>query len=466
MKNKVKKIISFRFNHYKDIELKLEKMAQKGLFLEKTGQYFWTFRKGEPKKLKYTVTYFSEASIFNPSRTYNLQNYYDLAKKAGWIFVAEFHQMQIFCNENENPIPFEINEREKFENIKKCMKKSFLPSNIALILLFIYNMLMEYNFFKESSLNFLAETSNLYTVAIMFPTLIYLSYTLLAYLIWCKQCERSISMGGKCIEKIHKFQKIVDIILVSYVFFLLMWLLIDMSQKLNLIILVLTIIYIPLLIIFFRISIYYLKKKNKSAMTNRVISFLLLGIASFAFMSFIMILIFKFDLPSRNENPYRIVTRQITATETSEYKIYTDDIPLRSEDLYGDIKYENYSYKKDEDNSVFLTRHWYRQDSLPEENTPPEIWYQIIEPKYNFVYDIVVEDLKKIPEWSDRKLKEIDNSIFNTEEAYLIHYDDMYIDPDYPEYLLIFKDKIILLNLEKPLTEQQVSIIKEKLELH
>ncbi|MEL7657892.1 MAG: DUF2812 domain-containing protein, partial [Bacillota bacterium] len=56
MKDKVKKVISFRFDRYKDIEIKLEKLAAKGLFLEECGAFLWTFRKGEPKNLKYTVT--------------------------------------------------------------------------------------------------------------------------------------------------------------------------------------------------------------------------------------------------------------------------------------------------------------------------------------------------------------------------------------------------------------------------
>ena len=66
MKTTVKRIIYYQFNQYKDIEIKLEKMAEQGLFLKEIGLTFCTFKKGEPKKVKYKVTYFSEASIFNP----------------------------------------------------------------------------------------------------------------------------------------------------------------------------------------------------------------------------------------------------------------------------------------------------------------------------------------------------------------------------------------------------------------
>jgi hypothetical protein len=59
MKYKSKRIMNFRFDRYEDAENKLEKLAAKGLFLEECGSFLWTFRRGTPKKLRYTVTFFS-----------------------------------------------------------------------------------------------------------------------------------------------------------------------------------------------------------------------------------------------------------------------------------------------------------------------------------------------------------------------------------------------------------------------
>lgn len=463
MGDKVKRIVSFRFNQYKDIELKLETMAKNGLFLEKVGAMFWTFKKAEPKNLKYTVTYFSEASIFNPIATDNQQTYFDYAKEAGWNLVAEFHQMQIFCSEDENPIPFETDEREKFENIKKCMRKNFLPSTIVMTFVFILNLVVQYSSYTQNSVDFLAETSRLFPIAIIFPTVVYLSYTLIAYFIWCRQCEKSLSIGSGCIEKTHRYQKIVDITLISYDLILVTLFLLDMFQNSNLVLIILGIIHIPILMFVFRFSIYYLKNKKYSATFNRIVSYTLLIVASFAYIFFIMIVIIRFDIPNEKEKNYRTVTWQLTPTETREYKVYNEDIPLKCEDLYGNIAYDNYSYEKHIDNSIFLKRSQYTQDSLPGKNSPPRIEYVIIEPKFNFVYDIIVGDLKKVPKWSDKKIAEMDNSVFNTTEAYQFYYDDMVYNGD---YLLLYRDKIISLNLEEEATKQQVSIIIEKLKLY
>lgn len=462
MGNKVKKIVSFRFNQYKDIELKLEEMAQSGLFLEKVGAMFWTFKKAEPKNLKYTVTYFSEASVFNSVVTDNQQMYFDYAKEAGWSFVAEFNQMQIFCSEDENPIPFQTDEREKFDNIKKCMRKNFLPSTIAMILIFMLNLIVEYRAYAQNLIDFLAETRRLFLIAIILPTVIYFTYLLVAYLIWCRQCEKSLSMGGGCIEKRHRYQKTVDVILISYNLILVTLYILDMFQSGNLALVILGIIHIPILMFIFRFSIQYLKKKKQSATFNRIVSYTVLTVASFAYIFFVMIVIIKFDILYGEEKDYRTITWQMTSTETREYKIYNEDIPLRCEDLYEDITYDNYSYEKNMDDSIFLRRSHYRQDSLPGKNSPPRIEYMIIEPKFDFVYDIVVEDLRKIPEWSHKKIEKMDNSGFSAEKAYQFYYNDKNYNG---ECLLLYKDKIVWLDLEDQLTERQADIIVEKLKL-
>ena len=190
MKNKVKKFMLVRFDQYTDIELKLETMAKKGLFLEKARGMFWTFKKGEPKNLKYTVTYFPEASIFNPTITHNQQRYFNDAKESGWNIVAEFNQMQIFCSDDKNPRPFETDEKEKLKNIKICMRKNFLPATIVMSFLFMLNLWLQYDSYKLNKVDFLAKTSNLFPAAMILPTVVYLIYTLISYFIWCRQSER------------------------------------------------------------------------------------------------------------------------------------------------------------------------------------------------------------------------------------------------------------------------------------
>ncbi len=198
MKDSIKRIINFRFDRYEETEIKLEKLAAKGLFLVECGSFLWTFRKGTPWKLKYTVTFFPEGSVFNPDITDNQQTYFEYAKAAGWDFVTQFNQMQIFCSEADNPIPFETDEKEKFENIKRCMKKSFLPSMIVMILILALNLVAQFNSFQLNPVDFLSNPNRLFPVLLILAVIIYELYSLLNYFAWIKRSERSIATYGVC----------------------------------------------------------------------------------------------------------------------------------------------------------------------------------------------------------------------------------------------------------------------------
>ncbi|NYB75111.1 DUF2812 domain-containing protein [Sedimentibacter hydroxybenzoicus DSM 7310] len=461
MKGTTKRIINFRFDRYEDTENKLKKLAAKGLFLEECGSLLWTFRKGEPKKLKYTVTYFSEGSVFNPDITDNQQTYFDYAKAAGWNFVTQLNQMQIFCSEADNPIPFETDEKEKFNNIKRCMKKSFIPSMFMIILIFILNMFLQFNSFQRDPIDFLSDTSRLFSVSMMLVGTIYLMYSLLDYFAWCKRSERSIANGGGCAESNNTIHKIVDTLFMIFIFGFAGYILFHIAFETGWIIL-LFIAQMPILTFVFLTSIKYLKRKKVSAVKNKVISVTLLTIVTFAYIAFIMIFVMKFGFNTDNGSDYRTVSWPVNAAHNREYKLYNDDIPLTCEDLYGEIDYDYYSYEEKKDSTLFLSKSVYRQDSLPAKNSPPEIEYEILETQFDFIYQLSKEHLLKIPEWRDNTgFESVDNEAFGTKEAYQRYY----VDNPTGEYILLFDNKIIVLNMEKPVTAEQVKIIKEKLQI-
>ncbi|MGB8454739.1 MAG: DUF2812 domain-containing protein [Anaerocolumna sp.] len=75
------KVIKHRFEQFlcydhTGIERHLERMSAKGWQLQKIARFGWEYRKTEPQKLTYAVTYFSEASEFNPYPTENQQTFH------------------------------------------------------------------------------------------------------------------------------------------------------------------------------------------------------------------------------------------------------------------------------------------------------------------------------------------------------------------------------------------------------
>lgn len=453
MKN-TKRLMLMNYSYYKEIEKKLELYAKKGLVLEKMGPYFWTFKKTEPQNLKYTVTYFAEGSVFNPHPTDNQQTYFDYAKAAGWDFVCEYNQMQIFCSSLENPPEFETDEKEKLENIHKCMKKSFVISQLLMLLVFALNLYLRFNILKRNPTDFLSSNVDLAALLMFFSIILYSSYTLINYFMWYNKSKKSVAMGCSIIENFNKTQRYFDIGYLIFLFSLVGYMFIHLSTNTAFGIIALSVAQLPLFALVFWGSITLLKRRKFSANANKIISTSLLILTGVLYLGFIFYSIPRFNFSERSNKPY---------TTVGEYRLYSDKIPLTCEDLYGHIDFEYYSYEADEEDTPLLHRSHYSQTRPPMKNSPPELEYSIYEPKFEFVKNIVVSDLTKLNEWSDRKLKALDNAVFSTEKAYAFYYESPNGMLFSGEYILVFTDKIIHIDADTPFTDEQIEIIKSKL---
>ena len=78
----------FTFYDRTGIEKYLEDKASGGWLLEKITGFGWKFRRIEPKKLHYMVTYFPKASAFDPSPTSQQQEFTEFCEYHGWVFVT------------------------------------------------------------------------------------------------------------------------------------------------------------------------------------------------------------------------------------------------------------------------------------------------------------------------------------------------------------------------------------------
>lgn len=81
-----------------DLESHLEQMAEKGWMIEKAEGLFWAYRRTEPRRLHFTVTYFAKASLYHPQPTEKQTAFYEFCEHTGWKLAASGGQMQIFYN--------------------------------------------------------------------------------------------------------------------------------------------------------------------------------------------------------------------------------------------------------------------------------------------------------------------------------------------------------------------------------
>lgn len=339
MKTTKRRFEQYLFYDYAGIEAHLEKMALKGWQIYKITPFYWEYHKIEPQKLTYTVTYFSEASEFNPFPTENQQTFQEYCKDAGWKLVAEWAQMQIFCTEQENPIPMETEETVKLKAIHKAMKKNFLPSSVLMLLLSIFQIIFQIKMITDDPVYFLSNATSLSTVVIWNILAVYMLINLIGYTVWYRRSKKAISIGGTCIESSSGYKKIS----------LFMWFLLGIIIIMSVVtfssqhfgwIGIIGLVNITLLITLVHTIKNALKRAKASRRVNIIItmvsclimSFILTGVMAWGIFRGINVGWFS------NHQPVDIYTITLPNGSAHSWDIYHDQIPLKVEDLQ-DVDY-------------------------------------------------------------------------------------------------------------------------------
>ncbi len=138
----------YGFYDYTGMACHFEAMAQKGWVLDKMGNFLWRFRKEEPRRLKFAITYFPEVTGFEPGRLTGNAHMRELCEQAGWVLAADPGKFQVYYNEDPDAVELETDPEVRLEVIDAAMRKTILPSYLILIglsLLQIFSQLPRLN---------------------------------------------------------------------------------------------------------------------------------------------------------------------------------------------------------------------------------------------------------------------------------------------------------------------------------
>ncbi len=198
MKDVLRRMEWYELFDYAGVERHLSRMAAKGWRLESAGRYLWRYRRAEPARLTYAVTYAEDASLFQPEPTRGQRNLEELCAQCGWEKAAEWHQMQIFCTQQESPVPLETDERVRLAVLRRAMRRSFLPARLALLaLIFLYLARLAF-LLRTSPVEFLSRSSLLAAAAALPLCLALALVSPCAYWLWSFRSGRSVRRGGPC----------------------------------------------------------------------------------------------------------------------------------------------------------------------------------------------------------------------------------------------------------------------------
>ena len=199
MKNKYI-VPSFAFYDRTGIRKYLEKQAAKGWMLAKAGNYCWRFRRMEPKKLRYCVTYFPHADIYDPAPSEEEETFREFCAHGGWTLAASNAQMQIFWSAAEDPMPIETDPVMEVDNIHKSMKKGMLTAYWLLLVNCLIQFANQGIAISSGLVNYLSNGLNLGLMAAWILLFILSVGRLVMYYGWRRKAKRAAEADGVFVE--------------------------------------------------------------------------------------------------------------------------------------------------------------------------------------------------------------------------------------------------------------------------
>ncbi len=185
---------------YRGVEEHLSAMAAQGWRLEKAGNTLWKYRRAEPARLRYAVTYSDSASRFNPGPTEGQRSLEELCAAAGWEKAADWDQAQIYSTADPAAVPLETDEALRLEGIHRSMKKNFLPANAVLLVLVLFVARDFFLALFTGDLYGMVESNaRLFAAAMSVSTVCFEAYILAGYFLWRRRSQRSVEDGGACV---------------------------------------------------------------------------------------------------------------------------------------------------------------------------------------------------------------------------------------------------------------------------
>ncbi|MBQ6695512.1 MAG: DUF2812 domain-containing protein [Lachnospiraceae bacterium] len=456
MKNTKRKIVRYAFYDQTAMQNFFEEMASNGWLIEKMNAYFYHFRAIEPQKLSIAVTYFPDASEFDPAPSDKQQMMEDFAAKDGWKLLTRWGQMQIFCNTTENPTPIETDPVTQVETIYRAMKKNLFPAHLLVLFLAVWQLAFNgYRMFTET-VDFLSTPHLLASIPVWFLLLLAEINEIIVCFLWYRKAKPAAENGIFLPVKTNRF--ITLILVLSFVFVLLSTILLPSKLRMASISWVAVVIGIILL---GNMVKHYLKKVGAPRGLNYAMTILTTMALTFLFLTGMVFFILRFGL---DDGRKPVASYEINGWT---HKIYDEPMPLYVEDMMeiGDSEWSREFYEHNE--TFLLAQSQCRQNHI--KGGPDgleDLEYTIVDVKVPALYDTVKQSLLR--ERQDEvhgdvtfidHYEPIDASVWNADAAYQLHWSGSILDT----YLVCWENRIIKIKFYWQPTPEQIAVVVEKL---
>ena len=452
-------ITQFCFYDRTGIQKMLEKQAAKGWMLESIGQLGWKYRRMEPKNVHFAVTYYANASMFDPYPTVGEELYQEFVAHSGWRFVASNAQLQIFCTEEENPVPIETDPMVELQNIHKAVKKSFLPGYYIMLAAAAMNLFLMAWRLRDNFSGTLANNANIFTI-LCWTLLFGMELTeILSYYGWRRKALKAAETDGSFVETRNR-NNIMWIILavVSAALILTLVSITPKAAYVAVVMLVLMFGAAGLVLLFTQ----WMKKTGFSREDNKAytilatvfISLAITGVTTWAVAGIF----------SRHQQDLHV--RDTYEINGMTFTRYGDDVPLTVADLTG-ADMEDYSTYKTVNSSILIDQLVTNQHpDFVTGNGGSSLRYVVVDVKFEPLFDACLReyltmyhDQQIIDIFGDeyyREFQSIAPTAWGADRAWQLYSKEEAIT----EYLLVYGNRIVNFDFSEEPTQEQKDIVK------
>lgn len=398
MRKKKRRMETFSYYDRSGLERHLARMAEKGWLLEKIGYFWWTYRRIEPQKLAFSVSYFPKASQFDPGPSEEQETFYDFCAHTGWTLAAANAQLQIFYNERPDPVPIETDPVTELDAIHRTMKRSYLPSQLVLLALGLLNGGMLVYRLLDDPIGGLSSAGYLMSGLCWTLLLLLIGIEVTSYLLWHRKAAQAAERGEFLESKSHRGFQIFCLILVLLGMGYYLGTIFLSGDRMSMVIAVALLCgYGPGMFLLVSGIKGLMKRRKAPAEVNRVVTLvgsLVLGVAMITLIT---------------EGILGASARGCFAGERETYEyygetliVYQDYLPLTIEDLL-DVYYNGYIRERRQEDETFLLARLVMRESprydAEHYKDIPQLSYNIVLVKVPALYGLCRDAL--LNQWPD-----------------------------------------------------------------
>ena len=426
------KRISCEYNELDTIAEFLEEKAAEGWELTSKTGVVWGFRRAEPRKVKFNVEVV-DSDVMGEA----LHEFIAFCEADGWKHVFDAGAIQIFENEDLDAEPIHTDPEVKLGIVHdKCKAmRIFVPIVVTIVL-----MAMLWKAYFPLDIYFF-ESSRMMGNMIIIPLFCIAFFaSTIDYLLWYRKAKAAIGRGDEPVYKRSRFSKALAgvmfalIIINGFVVGLLDSVCNEDWGMLKILIGLLVICVVGFWIVFPRVSAKY----NKSRSSNTI---------DYVAAVVILLVVALSLTPMLMQDEEKPLTPPLTLEDLGLCESMDEDPYLRRE------------------KSVAMTFYEYDEDFA--DGNIEEIYYSIYITNWKLVYNTAIKEWT-VPKKRDYEIfadpsvldqrcnfKEVDDPGY--------HADKVLYNEDYDRWLLLYPDRVVMLDVSEELNNEQMDIVAEKL---